>query len=86
MLPGASAAPCGYNTEKIQRPGLKIPTLVIHGDSDRMVDVSGGRATAEAVPHAELHIYKGLGHGFPKALWEDMAVLIAENVKRGISG
>ena len=50
MLPGASGAPCGYNTEKIQRPGLKIPTLVIHGDSDRMVDVSGGRATAEAFP------------------------------------
>jgi len=66
--------------------GLKVPTLVIHGDSDKMVDVSGGRATAEAVPHAELHIYKGMGHGFPKPLWEDMAGLIAENVKRGIPG
>lgn len=65
---------------------LRVPTLIMHGDSDRMVDVSGGRATAEAIPHAELHIYKGLGHGFPKALWEDMALLIAENVKRGISG
>jgi pimeloyl-ACP methyl ester carboxylesterase len=51
MLPGASGDHCGYNTEKIQRPGLKIPTLVIHGDSDRMVDVGGGRATAEAFPH-----------------------------------
>jgi uncharacterized protein YdeI (YjbR/CyaY-like superfamily) len=29
--------------------------------------------------------FEALGHGFPKPLWEDMADLIAENVKRGIS-
>jgi len=37
-----------------QLHGLRLPALVIHGDSDRMVHVSGGRATAQAIPGAEL--------------------------------
>ena len=33
---------------------LRMPTLVVHGLADRMVHVSGGRATAAAIPGAEL--------------------------------
>lgn len=40
----------GDRTERLR--ALRIPALVIHGESDRMVDVSGGRATAEAIPGA----------------------------------
>jgi hypothetical protein len=32
----------------------RIPTLVIHCDADKMRDPSGGRATAAAIPGAEL--------------------------------
>ncbi|HWG14048.1 MAG TPA: hypothetical protein VG268_12325 [Streptosporangiaceae bacterium] len=32
----------------------RIPTLVMHGDADKMCDPSGGRATAAAIPGAEL--------------------------------
>ena len=31
---------------------VDVPALVIHGAADRMVDVSGGRATAAAIPGA----------------------------------
>lgn len=41
----------GDRTERLRH--LDVPTLVIHGLADRMVDVSGGRATAEAIPGAE---------------------------------
>ncbi|MCW2758609.1 MAG: alpha/beta hydrolase fold protein [Nocardioidaceae bacterium] len=49
--------------------GVTVPTLVLHGDSDRMVHVSGGRATAAAVPGAELVLVSGMGHDLPRALF-----------------
>ncbi|MGH3473244.1 MAG: alpha/beta fold hydrolase [Nocardioidaceae bacterium] len=52
---------------------LRIPTLVIHGLSDRLVHVSGGRATAVAVPGAELMLVPGMGHDLPRALWGEFA-------------
>ncbi len=56
---------------------LDVPTLVIHGADDLMCDVSGGRATAAAIPGAELVIYDGMGHGLPRALWPEIADRIA---------
>ena len=48
---------------------VKAPTLVLHGDSDTLIDVSGGRATAAAIPDAELVLIPGMGHDLPRALW-----------------
>jgi pimeloyl-ACP methyl ester carboxylesterase len=61
-----------------QLRGLRIPALVIHGDSDRMVHVSGGRATAQAIPGAELIVVKGMGHDMPAELYDT----IADGVRR----
>jgi pimeloyl-ACP methyl ester carboxylesterase len=47
---------------------IKAPTLVIHGLNDKMVHVSGGRATARAIPGAELLLVPGMGHDLPPAL------------------
>lgn len=44
---------------------LDIPTLVIHGDCDGLVNIAGGKATANAIPNAKLKIYPGMGHDFP---------------------
>ncbi|HSV41549.1 MAG TPA: alpha/beta hydrolase [Nocardioidaceae bacterium] len=48
---------------------LSVPTLVIHGLADRMVHVSGGRATAHAIPGAELLLIQGMGHDLPVDLF-----------------
>lgn len=48
---------------------LSIPALVIHGESDPLVDISGGRRTAEAIPGAELLILPGMGHDLPASQW-----------------
>jgi pimeloyl-ACP methyl ester carboxylesterase len=61
---------------------VAVPTLVIHGDSDPLVDNSGGRATAEAVPGAELWLVPGMAHDLPKALHAEMADRIAANCRR----
>ena len=51
---------------------ITVPTLVIHGDGDRMVHTSGGRATAAAIPKARLRVYPGMGHDLPSELWEQI--------------
>jgi len=61
---------------------LDLPALVIHGADDPMCDVSGGRATAAAIPGAELVIIDGLGHDLPRALWPEIASRIATLVQR----
>lgn len=48
---------------------LRIPALVVHGDADRLVDVSGGRATAAAVAGATLLVIAGMGHDLPEPVW-----------------
>ena len=62
---------------------LDIPALVMHGAADKMCDVSGGRATAAAIPGAELVLFEGMGHDLPRALWSEMATRIASVVARG---
>jgi pimeloyl-ACP methyl ester carboxylesterase len=61
---------------------LTIPTLVIHGADDPLVNVSGGRATAAAIPGAELVILKGMGHDLPRDLWPELAHRIAGHIAR----
>ncbi|MBM0125043.1 alpha/beta fold hydrolase [Pimelobacter simplex] len=48
---------------------LRMPTLVMHGLADKMVHVSGGRATAAAIHGAELVVVPGWGHDLPTALF-----------------
>lgn len=48
---------------------VTVPTLVMHGLADRMVHVSGGRATSTAIPGSELVLVDGMGHDLPPALW-----------------
>ncbi len=55
-----------------RRPGLnklKLPCLVIHGDIDPLVPVTGGHDTHENVPGAELIIIEGMGHDLPMGVW-----------------
>jgi pimeloyl-ACP methyl ester carboxylesterase len=65
---------------------LRVPALVLHGADDRMCHVSGGRATAAAIPGAELVIFDGMGHSLPQQLWPKIADLIAGLVQRAESG
>ena len=61
---------------------LRVPTLVIHGLADKMVHVSGGRATAAAIPGAELLLIDGMGHDMPPQLYETYAGAIRRTADR----
>jgi pimeloyl-ACP methyl ester carboxylesterase len=70
----------GDRTERLRQ--LDLPTLVIHGLADPMCDVSGGRATAEAIPGAELILIEGMGHDLAPGLRALLATHIADFVLR----
>jgi pimeloyl-ACP methyl ester carboxylesterase len=61
---------------------LRVPTAVIHGSADKMVHVSGGRATARAIHGAELLIIDGMGHDMPAELYQTFVDVIRRTADR----
>ena len=55
---------------------------MIHGLSDRLIPVQGGKDTARAIPGAELELIKGMGHDLPPALWPRIVDLVTANIAR----
>jgi pimeloyl-ACP methyl ester carboxylesterase len=74
----------GDRTERLR--SLDVPTLVLHGADDMMCDVSGGRATATAIPGAELVVFDGMSHDLPRALWPEITSRISDLVRRVEAG
>lgn len=65
----------GNRTPALTR--VKTPTLVIHGDTDPLIRVAGGRATARAITGSKLEIIPGMGHTLPRAVWPRIIDAIA---------
>lgn len=57
----------GDRTDRLA--AVTTPFLVIHGRSDALINVSGGRATADAVPRADLVELHDMGHNLPSSLF-----------------
>jgi pimeloyl-ACP methyl ester carboxylesterase len=58
---------------------VKVPALVLHGDADTLVDISGGRRTAECIEGARFEVLEGMGHDYPPAYWDHWVDLVAEH-------
>ena len=58
--------------------GVDLPTLVIHGSRDTLIQPSGGRRTAEVVPGARYVEIDGMGHDYPPAVWPEWVTVWAE--------
>lgn len=56
----------GDRTEELKR--ISVPTVVLHGADDPLVQPVNGEQTAEAIPGAELRIVPGMGHDLPPGL------------------
>ena len=46
----------------LRLPSLRVPTLVVHGDHDRLVPVSNGRVVADRIPGARFQLIQNAGH------------------------
>src|SRR3954454_22796697 len=60
---------------------LDVPTLVIHGVDDTLIDPTGGERTAALVPGARLLLVEDMGHDRPPALWPHLVDAISEHIK-----
>jgi pimeloyl-ACP methyl ester carboxylesterase len=60
---------------------VRIPFLVIHGESDPLVALSGGKATAAAVPDSKLIVIPGMGHDLPEDAWPQIIDAIVANTE-----
>jgi pimeloyl-ACP methyl ester carboxylesterase len=58
---------------------LDVPTLVVHGSADKLIDPSGGRRTAELVPGARLELIEGMGHDLPVYYWSRIIELVTHH-------
>lgn len=63
---------------------VRMPALVIHGDADPLVRPSWGKATAEAIPGAELTMVEGMGHDLPRGAWETLVDAIEANAGKAL--
>jgi pimeloyl-ACP methyl ester carboxylesterase len=77
----AAIAATGDRTEQLSR--LDVPALVIHGRQDSLVTLSGGEATALAIPGADLLVFARMGHDMPALYWPQMADAIFNVAARG---
>ena len=62
---------------------VRAPALVVHGEDDPLVGVAGGRATAAALPEAELLVLPGMGHNLPRELWPQILDAFEATADRG---
>lgn len=70
-------------TERLR--GLRVPAVVIHGAEDKLVNPSGGEATARAIPGAELVLIEGMGHDMPRGAWPLIVNAVVRNTGRAAS-
>lgn len=65
---------------------VDVPTLVIHGSADTLIDPSGGRRTAELIPGARFELIEGMGHDSPPQLWDRWVELVTEHARAAEAG
>jgi pimeloyl-ACP methyl ester carboxylesterase len=58
---------------------VAVPTVVIHGTEDPLIQPDGGEATAKAIPGAKLVLIEGMGHDLPIELYERVVGEIKAN-------
>ena len=61
---------------------VTAPTLVVHGRLDPLIGVTGGEATAAAVPGSKLVVFEEMGHDLPRIYWDELVAELTANAAR----
>ena len=73
----------GDRTERLRQ--LDVPTLVIHGSNDPLVQPSGGEATAAAIPGAQHLVIDGMGHGLARGAFAQIVDALDRHAASAVS-
>ena len=55
-----------------------MPTLVVHGTADNVVDAGNAPLIADAIPGARLELLEGVGHLLPWERPDEFVALVEE--------
>jgi pimeloyl-ACP methyl ester carboxylesterase len=61
---------------------IHCPTLVITGSDDKIVPAANSRILAERIPHAELAVLPGAGHGYLVEMAAESNTIVLEFLRR----
>ena len=61
---------------------VEVPTLVVHGADDPLVNHRAGRSIADAVPGAHFRLVRGMGHDLPPGVCDLLADEVNGLIKR----
>lgn len=67
-------------------PALRVPSLIVHGSEDQMVDPKNAHVLAARIPGAELAILEGAGHVYHSEQPETADRLVLDFVRRHRDG
>ena len=67
----------GSRTQRLT--SLDLPVLVMHGDADTLVDISGGVRTAQCIPGAQFVAIPGMGHDLAPRYWATIVESISDH-------
>ncbi|WP_216587978.1 alpha/beta fold hydrolase [Streptomyces brasiliscabiei] len=62
---------------------INVPTTIMHGDGDRLIDPAASQAMHGLIPDSKLTIHHGMGHELPRPLWPEIVTQIRDNAARG---
>jgi pimeloyl-ACP methyl ester carboxylesterase len=72
----AAIVTSGSRTERLR--SVNVPALVVHGEADTLVDISGGVRTAQCIQGARFISIEGMGHDLAPRYWP----LIVDEISR----
>ena len=61
---------------------LAVPHLVMHGNRDPLIDISGGKRTAELIKGATFEEIDGMGHDLSQRFWSQYVDLTVAHIAR----
>jgi 3-oxoadipate enol-lactonase len=62
--------------------GLRVPTLVLHGTEDQMIDPANARILASRIPDAELVLLEGAGHLYHSERSDEADAIVLDFIRR----
>lgn len=65
---------------------IDVPTLVIHGSIDPLINADGGRHTAKVIPDATYVEIEGMGHDLPITEWPHIVSLVTNHAVQAANG
>jgi pimeloyl-ACP methyl ester carboxylesterase len=64
-----------------QLRAIRVPTAIIAGAGDQLIDSAASVELHQLIPGSTLRIFPGMGHELPQPLWNEMAALLAANAR-----